>query len=160
MGRLRMILGLTLLYLALTANLGILNVVIGVLVATAVTFLLPHHATAPVRWREWPAALWALIRYILMVMWDLLVSGIQVARIVLSPQLPIQPGIIAIPSETHSDLATALSAHAITLTPGQLVVEIDADGVMYTHCLEALQAAAEEVDAQVTRRRLLEKIIP
>ncbi|NJN53465.1 MAG: Na+/H+ antiporter subunit E [Anaerolineae bacterium] len=160
MGRVRAILVLTLVYLALTANLEWLNVLMGVLVGTAVTFLLPGAGQVYMPWRQWPAAIWAFIRYSLMLMWDLLVSGIQVARIVLSPQLSIQPGIVAIPSETHSDLATALSAHAITLTPGELVVEIDENGVMYTHCLNATQATAVIADAQATRRNLLEKIFP
>ena len=39
------------------------------------------------------------------------------------------------------NMATALSAHAVSLTPGELVVEIDDEGVMYTHCLDASRAA-------------------
>jgi multicomponent Na+:H+ antiporter subunit E len=92
-------------------------------------------------------------------LWELIVSGLQVAHIVLSPSLPIKPGIIAIPSGTDSDLATALSAHAITVTPGELVVEISDDGVMYTHVLDVTMSEAARLNAQEQRRNLLSKIL-
>lgn len=159
MYRLRSILALTLVYLALTANLELLNVIVGLLVGTAVTFLMPTNNTQ-FHPRHWPQLIWALIRYIFLVAGDLIVSGIQVARIVLSPKMPIQPGIIAIPAKTKSDLATALSAHEITLTPGEFVVEIDEEGVMYTHVLNIENAEQCAEDAQEKRRNLLEKMIP
>ena len=157
--RLRSILAFTLVYLALTANLEPLNVLLGLLVGTAVSFLIPASQTK-LQPRHWPQLIWASIRYIFMVAWDLIVSGLQVARIVLSPKMPIDPGIIAIPSQTDSDLATALSAHAITLTPGEFVVEIDENGVMYTHVLDVPKSAANAEEAQARRTNLLEKIVP
>lgn len=159
MYRIRTIFALTLVYLALTANVAPLNVVLGMLVATAVTFLLPS-SHLEMRWQDWPAATWAFVRYALILIWDLFVSGVQVARIVLSPKIDINPGIIAIPSETTSELATALSAHAITLTPGELVVEIGEEGVMYTHVLDVSQAEEYISKAQIRRKELLEKIFP
>ena len=159
MYRIRAILALTLVYLALTANLEPLNILVGLLVGTIVTFLIPANETEfhPSRWLSF---IWALIRYIILMAWDLIVSGVQVARIVLSPKMPINPGIIAIPSKTDSDLATALSAHEITLTPGEFVVEIDEEGVMYTHVLNLEQAEQFAEEAQEKRRTLLEKMVP
>lgn len=159
MYRIRAIFALTLVYLALTANLEPLNLIVGVLVATAVTFLLPSSQIA-MRWQDWPTAVWAFLRYVLILTWDLFVSGMQVARIVLSPKIDIAPGIIAIPSETDSELATALSAHAITLTPGELVVEIGEEGIMYTHVLDVSKAEEAIANAQMKRKDLLEKILP
>lgn len=158
MVRVRVILTLLLVYLALTASLAPLNILMGVLVCTAVTFLLPSQHYRQMSWRSWPSANWAFWRYVVMLVRDLVVSGIQVARIVLSPSMSIRPGIIAIPSQTSSDLATAFSAHAITLTPGELVVEIDAEGVMYTHCLDVPYSAITLAESQERRRLLLEKI--
>jgi len=143
----------------LTTNLALLNVVTGVVVTTAVVLLLPSsHLEMPLR--DWPSALWAFFRYVLILAWDLLVSGMQVARIVISPTIDIKPGIVAIPSKTESELATALSAHAITLTPGELVVEIGADCTMYTHVLDLTRAEEAISDAQTKRKELLEKIFP
>ena len=99
-----------------------------------------------------------MLRYVLVLVYDLIVSGIQVARIVLNPSLPIKPGIVAIHSTCWSEDATALNAHAITLTPGELVVEMSEDGTMYTHCLDASKSEEVLEQAQTMRVELLEKI--
>jgi multicomponent Na+:H+ antiporter subunit E len=148
---------LTLTYLALTANLEAINVIAGLIIAALVVLLVrpqPHK----VDWRQVPEMTVALGRYILVLIYDLVVSGVQVARIVLDPKLPIKPGIIAIPSRCRSEMASALNAHAITLTPGESVIEMGEDGVMYTHCLDADQSKELIEQAQDLRVNLLEKI--
>ncbi|MGD9049177.1 MAG: Na+/H+ antiporter subunit E [Anaerolineae bacterium] len=154
-----MVVGLWLVYLALTANLELGNVVLGLLVATGLTLLLrPPRGTFELR--RLPGALVALGRYIFVVLIDAIKSGLVAARLVLDPALPVKPGIIAIPSDCDSELATALSAHAITLAPGEMVVEIGKDGTMYAHALDATRAAEYVEEAQEQRRGLLRKIFP
>ncbi|GAB4495376.1 MAG: Na+/H+ antiporter subunit E [Anaerolineales bacterium] len=150
-------LSLWLLYLALTNNLQVSNLIVGALLAGFINWLL-HPQLPRMNWRRLPAALWAVARYIGILFYDLILSGIQTTRILLSPKMPIHPGIIAIPSGCQSELATALSAHAMTLTPGELVVEIGEDGVMYVHCLDVSHAEAYIAEAQTMRARLLQKI--
>ncbi|MCA9938139.1 MAG: Na+/H+ antiporter subunit E [Anaerolineales bacterium] len=154
---LRLIIPLWLLYLAVTANLEPANLVVGGLLAGGVSLLLRPRARA-VAWRQLPAALLALARYVWVLAWDLVFSGVQVARIVLDPRLPIAPGIIAIPAQCETEMGAALSAHAITLTPGELVVEMDNAGTLYTHCLDISHADEYVADAQRLRRDLLRKI--
>jgi multicomponent Na+:H+ antiporter subunit E len=135
------------------------NLVVGLLFAVAVTLLMrPRRRSWDIR--RFPSALLALLQYVGILMWDIMVNGIQVARIVLTPGLPIQPGIIAIPSLCESEMGTALSAHAITVSPGELVVEIGRDGVMYTHALDATNSDKKAADAQRLRVNLLQKIFP
>ncbi len=131
-----MILGLWAVYLALTANLEVSNLVVGLLIALGLTFLL-HPDPRQVDLRRMPGAAWAALKFAAVVARDVIAGGLQVARITLDPRLPIKPAIIAIPSGTQSELAMALVADAITLSPGELVVEISRDGVMYTHTLDA-----------------------
>jgi multicomponent Na+:H+ antiporter subunit E len=152
-----MILGLWLVYLALTANLEVGNLVLGLLVATGLTLLLRPPRGA-FELRRLPEALMALGRYLFVVFVDAIKSGLVAARLVLDPALPVKPGIIAIPSDCDSELATALSAHAVTLAPGEMVVEIGKDGTMYTHALDATRAAEYVKEAQELRRELLRKI--
>ena len=90
---LRPIVLLTLGYLALTANPELLNIVAGLIVASLVVLLIRPRSHR-VNWRQFPQAALALLRYVLVLVYDLVVSGIQVARIVLNPSLPIKPGII------------------------------------------------------------------
>ena len=152
-----MVIGLWLVYLALTANLELGNVALGLLVAMGLTLLLrPPRGNFELR--RLPRALAALVRYLSVVFLDVIKSGLVVARLVLDPALHVKPGIIAIPSDCDSELATALSAHAITLAPGEMVVEIGKDGTMYTHALDATRAAEFVEEAQELRRELLRKI--
>ena len=148
---------LCLIYLALTANFSLNNIIVGFLVCLIIAYL----SDAPVTrlsLRRLPGALAALFVYIIVIFYDLILSSLWVARIVLDPKLPIKPGIIAVPSGSTSEYAEALSAHAITLTPGELVVEMDEHGVMYTHSLDATHPEDDARAAQQQRKNLLERI--
>jgi multicomponent Na+:H+ antiporter subunit E len=153
----RLILILLVLYLALTGNLQFGNIVLGTMVAVAATLLVRPEPSAT-DLRRLPVAIWALLRYMAILAGDVVKSGVGVARIVLDPKLPIRPGIIAIDSGCSSELGSALSAHAISITPGELVIGIDDQGVMYTHCLDATHSAEYTAQAQSMRRELLSKI--
>jgi multicomponent Na+:H+ antiporter subunit E len=151
------ILPIWLLYLFLTGNWAVNNLVTGLILAAFITLLI-RPRKRNFEWKRLPDALVATIIYLGRLLIDLLMSGIQVAGIVLTPSLPIKPGIIAIPSQCESDLGVALSAHAITLTPGEMVVEIDEAGVMYTHVLDASDPDDRVANAQRKRRELLRRI--
>jgi multicomponent Na+:H+ antiporter subunit E len=144
-------------YLAVSGNLQLSNIVVGTLIAVLVTLLLRPQPSR-VDPHRLPAATWATIRYIGILAADVIKGGVGVARIVLNPELPIQPGIVAIPSGCDSELGTALSAHALSITPGELVIGIDQAGNLYTHCLDATHAAEYAAQAQAMRRDLLSKI--
>ena len=159
MTTLRAALLLTVTYLALTANLQLSNIVVGLLLSSLILLLLRPTAQA-MKWRIGPSAAWAILRYIVVLAYDLIVSGIEVARIVLDPTLPIQQGNLAIPTNCKSESAQALSAHAITLTPGEMVVEMSDEGVMYTHVLDASHAEENMAEAQQMREQMLQKIMP
>lgn len=154
----KLIIPLFLVYLALTSNLEVSNLVVGLLATTGITLLVRPRLQAETDWRRLPAAMLAFGRYLLTLLWDLIRSGVQVARLVLTPGVSLQQGIIAIPAETSSSLGRALSAHAITVTPGEMVVEMDEEGTMYTHCLDAT-AAETAVAHQRQRRAMLERIL-
>lgn len=142
-------------YLALTGNVQPANLVLGALVALGISLLIPRNGPAQVPFSRIPRFLWAALRYVFVVIWDVVLGGLMTARIVLSPRMPLKPGIIAIPSGSKTELGTAMSAHAITLSPGELVIEMDSDGMMYTHCLDVDATAAESANAQAKRQALL-----
>ena len=146
-----------LIYLALTMNLAISNIVVGLLIGVGVAlFIKPARTNVPLS--RLPLGIVTFFVYVALLALDVVRSGINVARIVLDPKLPIRPGVVAIKSGTKSELGTALSAHAITITPGEMVIEIGDDGTMYTHCLDAVSSGAGADAAQAKRREMLEKI--
>lgn len=144
-------------YLELSFNFELSNLVVGLFIASAITFLV-RSRRGPIAWGRLPASIWALLKYLAILAYDLIKSGILVARLVLTPKMRLRQGIVAIPAECDSELGTALSAHAITLTPGEIVVEMDDEGVMYTHCLDVSEADKYMAKAQAMRKDLLEKI--
>lgn len=160
-GRLPIAFSLLLVYLALTQQPGenlLPNLVFGFLIAMGVSLFIPA-PKEPVDGRRLPTFIIGLLQYALLVVADMFKSAYNVARIVLDPKLPIRPGIVAIDSGCQSELATALSAHAITLTPGEMVVAMDERGVMYIHTLEIDRSDEYAEDAQTLRRNLLSKIV-
>lgn len=159
---LRMTLTMTVVYLALTSNLEPLNILVGLLIGAAVTGLVGRSTERRIGLGTFPRSIWATIRYVGVLTYDLAASGVQIARLVLSPSLPVQAAIIDIPSRCQSELGAALSAHAITVTPGELVVEMapSPHHNMFTHVLEADKAQSYVHDAQAMRRGLLDEIFP
>jgi multicomponent Na+:H+ antiporter subunit E len=153
----RVILVSWVLYLAVTGNLELSNLAVGLAIGVVIALIMQPRSQ-PLPLRSLPIALFNLVRYVVWLAIDILRNGVRVARIVLDPRLPIRPGIIAIPAGTRSKVGLALSAHAITVTPGEQVIEIGDDGVMYTHCLNAVTSAEGAEEAQRVRREMLEKI--
>jgi multisubunit Na+/H+ antiporter MnhE subunit len=155
---------LILLYIALTANAEPLNWLLGALVAFGVVVLIrPKSAQSSAdfapQWLNLPALLWAVFVFIITLFWDLAVSGIQVARLVLQAEPKIKQGIIAVPGATDKAWVTTMSAAAITLTPGEIVLEIGHDGTLYIHSLDVDKSQKNAAQDQVKRARQLEKMV-
>lgn len=71
-------------------------------------------------------------------LYELMVSAINVARIVIRPDLKsaLKPAIVAVPLTVKSDAEITLLANMITLTPGTLTVDVAEDrSVLYVHVL-------------------------
>ncbi|SCY49850.1 Na+/H+ antiporter subunit E [Alkaliphilus peptidifermentans] len=59
---------------------------------------------------------------------EIIKANIDVAKIVLSPSLPITPCFVKIPNTVKKDTNKVLLANAITLTPGTLTVDLTEEG--------------------------------
>jgi len=80
-------------------------------------------------------------------------SNLDVARIVLSPSLPISPRLLRIAPLQRTDLARVTLANSITLTPGTVTTEI-AGGTATVHALT--EAIARDLEAGAMNRRVAE----
>jgi multicomponent Na+:H+ antiporter subunit E len=157
--RLLTIVALALGYIALTGNLEPLNLLASLVVAVVVSLLLPQvpDAGRDSGWERWPARLGALAVYLPLVAWDVLLSGVAVARLVLRPSLPVRPGLVETPTPAGPEWMKAANAHAITLTPGELVMDMTPER-MRVHCLDAPRSAVSMPQAQRWRRRWLARV--
>ena len=71
-----------------------------------------------------------LLKLFFVLIFNIAKSNIQVAKIVLSKKMPIDPGFVTIKNPLKKDLNRALFANAITLTPGTLTVEMDEEEIV------------------------------
>ena len=113
------------------------------------------------RLRNAPLQIYNLIAYILYLAKEVLVSGVKVALVVLAPELKISPGTTELSTfdESKNDLVSAVSAHGITITPGELVVdfkESSAEGAtMIVHSLNSeVSAQRLEQDQRARLKRI------
>lgn len=75
--------------------------------------------------------------YILAFLSELLTANVDVARRVLSPSLPIDPEVFEVPLRVESDVAITTIANSITLTPGTLTMDYDAEtNSLYVHSID------------------------
>ncbi len=72
------------------------------------------------------------IRYLFVFIWEMIKANVDVARRVLSPKIPLNPGIIEIKTNLKTNVAKLALANSITLTPGTLTVDI-VDDKLYIH---------------------------
>jgi len=121
------------------------HALIGIAVVTFITLLTgdmfvkrPHHFRNPGRY------FW-FCYYIPMFLWECLKANIDVAARVLNPNLPINPGIVKVKTTLKSDTGLTFLANSITLTPGTLCVDIDAEeGLLYIHWIDVKTQDVEQ----------------
>lgn len=92
---------------------------------------------------HWPTAL----RLLAVVLWDIVVSNVVVARLVLGPLQRMQPAWVVVPLESTHPRVNALFASIITTTPGTVSAVIDeVRGVILVHALNCDDAPAMVAD--------------
>jgi multicomponent Na+:H+ antiporter subunit E len=78
-------------------------------------------------------------------------SSLDVARIVLSPSLPISPQVVKIKASGKHPVDQAILANSITLTPGTLALDVH-EGEIIVHALT--RAGADELKRGEMDRRV------
>lgn len=86
-----------------------------------------------------PLSLWTFLVYVVRLFIDIISSGIDVALRIIPVKMRIHPTFHRVPVQDESAEIAALSAQAITITPGSLVVDFeeeDGQRVMIVHVLD------------------------
>lgn len=99
------------------------------------------------------------IKLFLIVLWDIIISNIKVAKMVLGPLNNLQPKWYRVPLETQHDEVNALLAMIITTTPGTVSAGIDQErGDILVHALSSTDEQADIQDIKDRYEALLIKI--
>ena len=121
-------------WVALSSSLALHDMVLGAVcsaLAAALAALLLGRALDP---RITPAVLLRLPAFALALAWKILKANLDLAGIVVSPRLPVDPGMVEYRTFLAGDLPRTVFADSITLTPGTLTVELEGD-LLRVHCL-------------------------
>lgn len=134
-------------WILLTNSFSFGNILLAVILAWFIPFLISGLQTRTVRVKKPLKA----AKYVLILLWDVLVSNLIVARQVVGNVHKLHPGFVAVPLDMTEPLPVTLLASTITLTPGTVSTEISSDmSVLYVHALNVPNE--EELIAQIKER--------
>jgi multicomponent Na+:H+ antiporter subunit E len=131
-----MIVILALIWASVTGNFQGLNLLFGGLIGGVVVLLLRQVLVGHNSIRRWRR----ILSLALLFLWELIVSTLQVARLVIQPNVrsQLQPAIVAVPLRVKSDWEITVLANLITLTPGTLSIDVSDDrSILHVHVLTA-----------------------
>ncbi|AOM82556.1 Na+/H+ antiporter subunit E [Salisediminibacterium beveridgei] len=136
--------GLAFIWMLLQNEYTFLDFFIGYLVGVALLYLLRRFLHFDFYFRR----VIALFKLLILFLYKLILSNIDMIKIVLSPKMNIEPGIIAIPTKLRTDWEVTLLANLISLTPGTLTMNFSENGrTLYVHSIHVpdKDAAIDEI---------------
>jgi len=124
---------------------GVTAVLVGGLTGTFV-ITEPAKALNPLRGIR---AIEYFFRYMLV---DEVRAHTDVIKRIVSPRMPINPGIVKVPYYVNSDYAMTLIANSITNTPGTVVVDVDKKKkCLFVHWIDVKTIKPEEAREFISR---------
>jgi len=123
---------------------------IGLAVGLPIAYIFRRMYTPEVELGALPRAIPPAVAYIATFVVELVTANLEVAYRVLSPSMPIDPEVIELPLRVESDIAVTTIANSITMTPGTLTMDYDAErNALYIHAVycedpEAIAAPIRE----------------
>lgn len=114
------------------------HLLLGAVLAVALPLLLARYIAPRPRLRRAGVAL----RLAFVVVHDIIVSNVQVARLILGPESRIRPGFVRVPLALTEPYAIATLAGIITMTPGTLSCAVATDrSYLLVHALDLADPA-------------------
>ncbi len=138
---------LVVIWLLLVNQLNVGHLLLGMLLGWAVPMYTARFWPDRVRVRR-PLL---LLRFITVVLYDILVANVAVARLILGRQKRLKPAFLVLPLRLRSDVAISLLANTISLTPGTASTYLSADRrCLIIHSLHTTEP--EELLATIRQR--------
>ena len=92
-----------------------------------------------------------VLRYTSILVWETVKSNFNIAKIIYSGKMEIQPRLVFFKTNLKSAAAKVVLANSITLTPGTLTV-VQNNNIFCVHCLD--NSIAEGIDKSVFIKQL------
>ena len=146
---------LYLVYLLL-AGFEVQELIVGLVVSILLSFILTKYVNYTVDIKLPIRVILFVFMYLPVFIWQLILANLDVARRVLSPKIPLNPGFVKVDTELEGDFAKLTLANSITLTPGTLSVDVDGEDI-YVHTVDVKGTTQEENKKNISS--LFERIL-
>ena len=146
-------------WVAFTTSFATQEIIAGLFVSGLISlFSIPLFTCCTIKILS-PKRIYYMIVYLLVFVRELIKSNMDVARRVLTPSLPINPGIVKFKSKLPTEYSKMVLANSITLTPGTLSIDI-IDDTFYIHWIDVKTTDPEKAFTEIaeTFEKILLKI--
>ena len=127
------------------------NILIGVAISLFLSIVFCSNCDVFTEINLTPKAFAYTFIYLFVFIIELIKSNIDVTRRVLSPSLPINPGIVKVKTKLKSKMARLILADSITLTPGTFTLQVEED-TFYIHWIDVKDTDVEKATEDLVRK--------
>ncbi len=135
----------------LNGNFEIVTVISGIVISALLAIVFCKHCDIFANIKFTPKAFLYFIIYFFVFIGELIKSNLDVARRVLTPSLPIKPGIVEVKTKLKSKIGRLILANSITLTPGTLTIEM-IDDKLFIHWINVESDDIDEATKQIVQK--------
>jgi len=107
-------------------TLGVFSVLLVIAVNSRLAghpFFAPAGPETRIRWLR-------LLAYIPWLTWQIIISSLQVAWVIMHPKMPVNPSLIRFKAKLPTTAAKVILGNSITLTPGTITLLVEDDGFL------------------------------
>jgi len=106
-----------------------------------------------------PVRIFWMLYYLVVFIIELIKANLDVAKRVLTPSLPINPGVVKFKTKLTTNYSKMVLANSITLTPGTLTIDV-VDDTLYIHWIDVTTTDPEQAYSEIaeTFEKILLKI--
>jgi multicomponent Na+:H+ antiporter subunit E len=132
------------LWLLMSGHYDFFHISMGVLSTALVVALnyrlLKHFFVLDNESRYAPLRFGRFLFYIPWLMWQIVIAALQVASVVLTPKMPLDPSLVRFKAKYPNTAGRVILANSITLTPGTITLELNDDEYL-VHALMDVSSA-------------------
>lgn len=127
------------------------DILIGFIVSLVLAFVVSRYLSFSFDLRIlFKASIFVCI-YIPVFLYRMVLANLDMARRILSPKIPLNPGIVKVKTKIKSKMGKLTLANSITLTPGTMSVEVDEDNI-YVHWIDVQGKGDEDYTEAISGR--------
>ena len=111
-------------WIVLTNSIKTEELITGLIVAVVISIVFKRYYKIRFDAKLIPRIFLFVFAYLPVFIWEMIKANIDVAKRVLNPKLPLNPGFVRIKTDLKGEVSRLSLANSITLTPGTLTLDV------------------------------------